>query len=173
MAKKDKAKAKPDKTEGEKAKGGLMGKLGLIGTPLLIFGTAFGVSFMSAPPPQTIIAAEEVEKKPVPSELDYPEWGPPEPQEIAVLEPLTLSVGPTNKTLKLGIAIEMATKGLDTNDPRLTDMFTSYLRAVDTERLMDPGYHAMLKEQLLHRARLVLGSDAVQGVLITEFFLTS
>jgi len=48
---------------------------------------------------------------------------------------------------------------------------TGYLRALKPEQIRDAAYMAQMRAQLVRRARLILGTDAVFGILITDFLV--
>lgn len=55
--------------------------------------------------------------------------------------------------------------------PRLMDMLNTYLRAVEEKELINPERFQNLQAQMLRRARLVAGEDAVKNLLVQEFIL--
>jgi flagellar FliL protein len=55
--------------------------------------------------------------------------------------------------------------------PRILDVLNSYLRAVDTAAIEDPGAMAKLRAQMLRRIQIVTGEGRVRDLLITEFVL--
>ncbi len=63
------------------------------------------------------------------------------------------------------------TKRIETLQPRLMDMFNTYLRAVEEKQLLEPSRFQSLQAQMLRRARLVAGEDAVKNILVQEFIL--
>lgn len=55
--------------------------------------------------------------------------------------------------------------------PRILDVLNSYLRAIDTASIEDPGAMAKLRAQMLRRIQIVTGEGRVRDLLITEFVL--
>jgi flagellar FliL protein len=55
--------------------------------------------------------------------------------------------------------------------PRLIDMLNTYLRAVEESELIEPSRFQRLQLQILRRAKLVAGDEAVKNILIQEFVL--
>jgi len=55
--------------------------------------------------------------------------------------------------------------------PRLMDMLNTYLRAVEEKELTNPERFQNLQAQMLRRARLVSGEDAIKNLLVQEFIL--
>ena len=144
-------------------------KLGAIAVPLVAFLAATGASFAlsSNPAPAQPITASDA-----PSAVTPMRWAPPEPAKTVTIEPIVVTFGERNSTLKLGIAIELTDAEMEADTPRLRDAFTGYLRTVGPRAATNPGFHSQLKRQLLHRARVVFGPDAVTDVLITDFMIT-
>lgn len=56
--------------------------------------------------------------------------------------------------------------------PRAVDIFNGYLRAVEIEDLEDPTSLIMIRSHLLHRAKLVIGAERINNLLIMEFILS-
>ena len=136
-------------------------------TPVFVLGAAFGANWffggIDAPIPaaQTVTAANEADAH----------WSPPPAKHIVEMTPIVVSISPSDRLLKIGLALETTTD-VDPDNPELKDAFTSYLRAVTPQMLTEPEFHMQLKRQLLHRARYTLGEDVVQGLLITDYLLT-
>ena len=90
------------------------------------------------------------------------------------LDDLTLTLGDLDRILKIGITLEVIDTGelyVDPSDPLLRDAFTGYLRSLRTEQIEDASFMVQLRAQLLRRAQLVLGTDTIHGVLITDFLV--
>jgi flagellar FliL protein len=51
------------------------------------------------------------------------------------------------------------------------DMLNTYLRAVEEKELTNPERFQNLQAQMLRRARLVAGENAVKNLLVQEFIL--
>jgi len=85
--------------------------------------------------------------------------------EFVTLNPFTISLDGGNSLLKIGITLEVSEEAaydIDPNDPQLRDAFTGYLRALKPEQIRDAAYMAQMRAQLVRRARLILGTDAVK-----------
>ena len=175
MAKKEKKKKKgapPPEEDGEapapKKGGGLIGQICLM---VILGAGSFGTVWFlpsrvdTAADVQSEMADHEPELEPL--ELDvYPEF--------VALNPFTISLDGGNSLLKIGITLEVsesAAPDIDPNDPQLRDAFTGYLRALKPEQIRDAAYMAQMRAQLVRRARLILGTDAVFGILITDFLV--
>lgn len=61
--------------------------------------------------------------------------------------------------------------GFEAIKPRLTDMFNTYLRAIEEGDLEDPSATLRLRAQLLRRVRVVASPLEPRDVLITAFVL--
>ena len=62
-------------------------------------------------------------------------------------------------------------KRVDKLKPRLMDMLNTYLRAVEEKELTQPERFQNLQAQMLRRARLVAGENAIKNLLVQEFVL--
>ncbi len=60
---------------------------------------------------------------------------------------------------------------IDKLQPRLMDMLNTYLRAVEEKELTNPERFQNLQAQMLRRARLVAGENAIKNLLVQEFIL--
>ncbi|KCZ52214.1 hypothetical protein HY3_09490 [Hyphomonas pacifica] len=56
-------------------------------------------------------------------------------------------------------------------EPMLVDAFVGYLRALQLSEFESADFYPKMREQLSRRSEIVLGADASNGVLITEFLL--
>ncbi|MBB4659623.1 flagellar basal body-associated FliL family protein [Parvularcula dongshanensis] len=93
------------------------------------------------------------------------------------LEPVVVSLRPGigARSLRIGIALGMTDDHAALEEAqvlRLKDGFLGDLRAVTPDTVSDPEALPALREQLLHRARSVLGPGAVAEILITDFMMT-
>ena len=179
MAKKPKVKKeKPKKAakeaegaEGEGSKkGGLIGKLALgLALAAASFGTVF---FIPGPPAAETAYSSGDAHAAVEEEVEPLELKPP--STFVALSPFTISLDGGNSLLRIGITLEASeaeSDYIDPDDPRMRDAFTGYLRALQPSQIRDAAYMARLRAQLLRRARLVFGEDAVHGILITDFLV--
>jgi len=166
MAKK--TKNAPSAKEDSGSEKGSKNRLGAL-TPVFILGAAFagnwflGGAETQAPPTHTTEA---------PAEAYAAIWSPPPAEHIVELTPIMVSISPSDRLLKISLALETSTSEINPNDPQLRDALTTYLRAVEIEMLTKPEFHIQLKRQLLHRAQHTLGSETVQGLLITDYLLS-
>lgn len=156
----------------EKSSGGL-GMIGLILLGLAAMAGSFGVSFLlNEPAPQAVAACEPVTEateikltKKVSADQRYVEL-----DEILI----TIGSAPATRFLKLNASIVTnadSVKDVEKAKPLLIDSFNYYLRSVEVSDFENPAFYPHLREQLGRRAELVLGGEASQGVLITEFLL--
>lgn len=60
---------------------------------------------------------------------------------------------------------------VNTLQPRLMDVFNTYLRVVEEKELTNPERFQNLQAQMLRRARLVAGEAAIKNLLVQEFVL--
>jgi len=171
MAKKKSKKPEPNSDDGkanEKSSGQMISKLLM----LIVLGTAsFGTVFMLPSNAAPELHEEMTTKADV--HIDEPlaltkETG------FLPLSPLTISLQDNARILKIGITLE-TTKGeedyIDPNNPKVRDAFMGYLRALRVEQIEDAAFMAQMRSQLLRRAKLILGADVVQGILITDFLV--
>lgn len=172
------AKAKSDKTKGASNDAETSelpstevkspSKLGAVFVPLVAFLAAGGASFVLSQSPAAPAPAPSADVQPVKTS----QWTPPKAKKTVTIEPVLVSLGEPERILKLGLALEMMDADADPTSPQLRDAFTGYLRTIGPEAIGNPGFHAQLKRQLLHRARVVMGPEAVTDVLITDFMIT-
>ena len=168
-AKADKSAASGDDSAPAKKKGGLIGQLAL---GVALAGASFGSTFFipSAQAPVDVSSHDDhasAEPEKVPLELDA------DPTFIS-LRPFAISLDGGNSLLKIGITLEAsedASYSIDPENPQLRDAFTGYLRALKPSQIRDAAYMARVRGQLLRRARLVFGADAIYGILITDFLV--
>lgn len=174
MAKKAK-KAKSDNTQSDEAapaKGG-MGLVGQIAIVAVLGITSFATVYL-LPRPAPVIIEDNTGK----IDPDAEDISAAMDIEIATkyfaLEPLTLTLTDNRRTLRIGITLEMVSDASDSvapDDPKLRDAFTGYLRSLRTEQIEDAAFMAQLRAQLLRRAQIIIGQEAVHSVLITDFLV--
>ncbi len=92
------------------------------------------------------------------------------------LETMVISLGPdsTSNHLRFTAQVEVvdtAAADVALLAPRIMDVLNSYLRAIDTASIEDPGAMARLRAQMLRRIQIVTGEGRVRDLLITEFVL--
>lgn len=148
----------------EKNSKGLVGLL----APVFVLAATFGANWFLGGANAPAQAIYEANTQPI----EAAKWTPPAAVHIVELKPIVVSINPSDKLLKIGLALETTTPDIDPNDPLLKDAFTTYLRAVTPQTLTEPEFHNQLKRQLLHRAKHTLGSENIQGLLITDYLLS-
>jgi flagellar FliL protein len=157
--------------DGKKKSSGFMTQLLLA---VALGAAAFATVYFlpgSEPPVMTCEAEapkEVVKKEPEPPSLEH--------VTFVALEPLMVSLGTSSegRHLKIGLTLETSEGheyDIEHAEPKLRDAFTGYLRAVSIDQLEDPAAMVRLRAQLLRRAKVILGKDTVQGVLITDFIV--
>lgn len=174
MAKKEKKKkgaaqpAKDGDPPAPKKGGGLIGQISLM---VVLGAGSFGTVWFLPSRVETVpaSASEAADHVPAAEPLDL-KIDP----EFVALNPFTISLDGGNSLLKIGITLEVSEEAaydIDPNDPQLRDAFTGYLRALKPDQIRDAAYMAQMRAQLVRRARLILGTDAVFGILITDFLV--
>ena len=87
---------------------------------------------------------------------------------------VTLGEDAQAKHLRAQFAIETDPnyeERVKTLQPRLMDVFNTYLRVVEEKELTNPERFQNLQAQMLRRARLVAGEAAIKNLLVQEFVL--
>lgn len=92
------------------------------------------------------------------------------------LEPIAVSIdaGGVDRQLRVRIVLDVPASELDAVTqigPRLQNGMLSYLRAVNHETLENPAALFHLRAQMLRRAKLIAGEDAITNLLVTDFVL--
>jgi flagellar protein FliL len=92
------------------------------------------------------------------------------------LETMVVSLGADSNSRHLRFTAQVEVEETATADvtllmPRILDVLNSYLRAIDTAAIEDPGAMAKLRSQMLRRIQIVTGEGRVRDLLITEFVL--
>jgi len=169
MAKKPKPQKEKAEGESEKQKGGMIGKaVMMLAMGAASFGTVYFLPGKDIPP-----AAEDAHHAD-PHAPKLTAHDLMQDAEFATLDPMTLSLLDGSRFLKIGLTLEVAAGEagyIDPNDPKIRDAFTGYLRALDMSQIQDPAFMVQMRTQLLRRARLILGQDAIYSVLITDFLI--
>lgn len=98
------------------------------------------------------------------------------PEAFVPLPEILITIGRTPATRYLKMNVTIATNGsgvssIKSAEPVLIDAFNNYLRSIELADFEDPGFYAHMREQLAHRAEIILGAETAGGVLITEFLL--
>ncbi|WP_371156239.1 flagellar basal body-associated protein FliL [Jannaschia sp. 2305UL9-9] len=97
--------------------------------------------------------------------------------EFLELEPMLVSVGGEGsiKQLRFRAFLQVPYQGADHVEalqPRILDIFATYLRAVGTDTLENPAALLRIRAQLLRRVQLLAGPEAVSDLLIIDFVIT-
>ncbi len=93
------------------------------------------------------------------------------------LDPLMVSVGGAGSIRQLRFRAFLQMTGDAGPDvaalqPRILDIFATYLRAISVDRLEDPTSLLHLRAQLLRRVQLLVGPDVIDDLLIIDFVIT-
>ncbi len=171
-AEKAAAKAAKKQAKGE-ASTGSGGKLMAILSPVILGSAAFATVFM-LPTPEPALGDQMPPAIETKEQSESIQIGIPQDLGVIELSEITVSIRNKKQVLRIGIALEVPYETLETidpDDPRLRDAFMGYLRAIDVAQLEDAAFMAQLRAHLLRRSRLVLDTDTVHSVLITEFLV--
>ena len=90
------------------------------------------------------------------------------------VEPLTVTLGEGagRMHLRFGSQLEVPAgraEAVAALMPRIVDVLGGYLRALEPEMVSERNADTRLRAQMLRRVRLVVGDDAVDDLLVTEF----
>ncbi|MEM9796291.1 MAG: flagellar basal body-associated FliL family protein [Pseudomonadota bacterium] len=93
------------------------------------------------------------------------------------LDPLMISVGGEGSIKQLRFRAYLQTPRSETGrltelQPRILDVFATYLRALAVPTLEDPAALLRIRAQLLRRVQLLAGPESVQDLLIIDFVIT-
>lgn len=92
------------------------------------------------------------------------------------LDPMMISVGDAGSVRQMRfrayLQLEEGHGDVAALQPRILDIFATYLRAVSVDRLQDPTALLDLRAQLLRRVQLLAGPEAVSDLLIIDFVIT-
>jgi flagellar FliL protein len=93
------------------------------------------------------------------------------------LDPLMITVGGEGslRQLRFRAFLQLPDGGADhvaALQPRILDIFATYLRALGLETLENPAALLRIRAQLLRRLQLLVGPDAVSDLLIVDFVIT-
>ncbi|UWQ18442.1 flagellar basal body-associated protein FliL [Jannaschia sp. M317] len=97
--------------------------------------------------------------------------------EFLELDPMLVTVGGPGslKQLRFRAFLQTAHEGADhvpDLQPRILDIFATYLRALSVDMLEDPSSLLRIRAQLLRRVQLLAGPEAVSDLLIIDFVIT-
>ena len=92
------------------------------------------------------------------------------------LDPLAITVGGADRLrqLRFRAFLQLGEPGgaqVAALQPRILDIFATYLRAIPVERLEDPTALIQLRAQLLRRVQLLAGDEAIRDLLIIDFVI--
>ncbi|WP_422393986.1 flagellar basal body-associated FliL family protein [Pontivivens ytuae] len=153
------------------------GKIMLILGVLLALVAGGGAFYVVRFDPLQLLAQEMAEGE---MEMAAPEPVTPLPEmQFVALDPMLVSLGPVAtrqvRHLRFAATLEVHPQYAEEVEqlrPRLADVLTTYLRAVDTADLEDPAALVRLRAQMLRRMQVVSGQGRVRDILITEFVLS-
>ncbi|CUH40663.1 Flagellar FliL protein [Jannaschia seosinensis] len=99
-----------------------------------------------------------------------------DPPTFLELDPLMISVGDASGIKQLRFRAFLQTETADPKiaalQPRILDIFATYLRAIPVAELENPTALLRLRAQLLRRVQLLTGPDTVNDILIIDFVIT-
>ncbi|MEO0859490.1 MAG: flagellar basal body-associated FliL family protein [Pseudomonadota bacterium] len=150
----------------EKKRGfGLVGWLVVVILAVLLGGGGFYVTYSGM--------LSDLMAKDVPAHPVADAQGP----VFVELDPMMISVGGPGSIRQLRFRAFLQTphegdSHVAALQPRILDIFATYLRAVGMDRLEDPAALLRIRAQLLRRVQLLAGPDAVSDLLIIDFVLT-
>lgn len=87
---------------------------------------------------------------------------------------VTLGRGSDLRQLALTAQLEVEPNAIDTVAllmPRVVDVMSTYLRAVDASLVEDPASMLRLRAQMLRRIQVVTGEGMVRDLLVSEFIV--
>lgn len=159
------SEAAPDPEEEAPKRG--MGKLGWILTGVLALGLGGGGFYATF----SGLVGGHAEDAEMEAEIAVASDTP----QFLELDPLTISVGGAGSVRQLRfrafLEVEDQKETVRALQPRILDIFATYLRATSLERLEDPTALLHLRAQLLRRIQLLAGQDAVKDLLIIDFVI--
>ncbi|SDY44847.1 flagellar FliL protein [Jannaschia faecimaris] len=101
------------------------------------------------------------------------------PEKVPIfleLDPMMISVGDAGSIRQMRfrafLQLEEGHRDVAALQPRILDIFSTYLRAVSVQKLEDPTALLDLRAQLLRRVQLLAGRDSVRDLLIIDFVIT-
>jgi flagellar protein FliL len=163
--------AEADGEDAPKKKG--KGKLLLLALPVVLLGVGAGLWFSGILPGLLGMKAHEEEH----AAEHPPAPPPPKPGYFAMPEMLVnLNAGPRRSSfLKIQIKLEVSDEGkiadVQAVQPRLQDLFTTYLREVRPEELRGSAGTHRLREELIARANIAVAPARITDVLFTEMLI--
>ena len=155
-------------TNNVKPKKSKLGFILVIVGVLLAGGGGFTVSSMGLIPPDLFGLLGEAKKEVKLPDIDN--------TIFIKLPPIIIPLGENANAKHLRAIFSVETdhnyqERIDKLQPRLMDMLNTYLRAVEEKELTNPERFQNLQAQMLRRARLVAGENAIKNLLVQEFIL--
>ena len=142
--------------------GGGKGKLLLFLAPVLFLGLGGAAGFLGLWSPQTMFSEPAVKKDEFKHEFVFVD-----------LPPIVLTLaGAQIRSLVLAVKIETRPEHLEQItylQPRIIDAFNTFLAEVDPQAFERRGVLDVIRNELSTRLAFVLGADAFNDILITEF----
>ena len=97
-------------------------------------------------------------------------------QTYLTLPPIAVSIGAggADRQLRMQAILDVAPGHeavVAALEPRIRDSLLGYLRALDPSVLSEPTALLRVRSQMLRRARMIAGDDAVGDLLVTDFVL--
>jgi len=165
-------KPEADDEEAKPKKGGA----GFVIVAIAAMAGSFGVSFLTGGGSSSAPAAHVETCEPE-------EIAPPKNVALAnkslIYVPLpdiltTIGSEPATRFLKMNVTVatnEDSASIVEESKLLIMDAFVSYLRSIELTDFENPSFYGHMREQLSHRSEIILGSEASEGVLITEFLI--
>ena len=101
---------------------------------------------------------------------------PPPATAFTRLEPILVSLGDGASLRQVQLTAELEVDPMQAEqvaslEPRVRDVLTTYLRAVEAEDVDDPAALLRMRAQMLRRVQVVTGEGLVRDLLVSEFVL--
>ena len=101
---------------------------------------------------------------------------PPPATAFTRLEPILVSLGDGASLRQVQLTAELEVDPLQAEQvaalqPRVRDVLTTYLRAVEAADVDDPAALLRMRAQMLRRVQVVTGEGLVRDLLVSEFVL--
>ncbi|CTQ49087.1 flagellar basal body-associated FliL family protein [Jannaschia donghaensis] len=158
----------PNAIDSDKPKKGL-GKIGWLIAVVLALGLGGGGFY--ATHSGLLLGSPDMASDP----NDGSDNGPAAPIYLE-LDPMMISVGDAGSIRQMRfravLQLEKGHANVAALQPRILDIFSTYLRAVSVTRLEDPTALLDLRAQLLRRVQLLAGDGSVSDLLIIDFVIT-
>jgi flagellar FliL protein len=101
---------------------------------------------------------------------------PPPAAAFTRLDPILVSLGDGESLRQVQLTAELEVDPAQVEQvamlqPRVRDVLTTYLRAVEAEDVDDPAALLRMRAQMLRRVQVVTGEGLVRDLLVSEFVL--